>query len=193
MLENKKKCLVKSGTFTQAYRGPNVDPYNVTNEKIIRDVTVGTKAQCYRELVNAYYDESKKIPLMDDGSEHSSGLVMFYGTEEKPQEIGKFHFRKPIKPTPVKDNKCDVQFYGLVSNWIHSERVSTQVFHNYLTYGSDKFDRTKCEETCPAVFKKFGPGTEFFKVYNTSFADWSLSCHDQKGTFKSCTKVGGCK
>jgi hypothetical protein len=193
IFKDKLKCQIKSGTFTQAWRGANVDPYNVSNEKTVREISVGTKSQCYRELINSYYDESKKIPLMENGSEHPSGLVMYFGEEGQIKEAGKFHFRQPIKPAAVKENKCDVQFYGLVSNWIHSESMNTQVFYNYLNYGADKFDRTRCEETCPAVFKKFGPGTEFFKIYNTSFADWSLSCHDQKGTFKSCTKLGGCK
>jgi hypothetical protein len=193
IFKDKMKCQIKSGTFTQAWRGANVDPYNVSNEKTVREISVGTKSQCYRELVNAYYGESKNIPLLGDESEFPSGLVMYFGKDSEVKEAGKFHFRKPINLKPAKDQNCDVQFYGLMSNWIHSEAVQTQVFHNYLKYGTDKFDRTRCDETCPAAFKKFGPGSEYFKQFNQSFADWSLSCHDQKGVFKVCTKLGGCK
>lgn len=191
-VKEKEICQVKAGTLTRSWLS-NENRYRVNDEKQIQQLEVSTKAECYRALVNAYYAESKKIPLVDDGENYPSAMTLYYQGKQEPLLLGQFNLRRPIKLDPAKTNKCEILFYGLNSNWIHSESVSTQVFYNYLQYGTDKFDRTRCEETCPAVFKKFGPGTEFFKVYNTSFADWSLSCHDQKGTFKSCTKVGGCK
>lgn len=188
------KCLAKEGVEGRGWN-ESTKSYVISETQTVLDKEVSSKAECYREFVDYYYDRAKKVPLNGKSEpDEPDVLVLYSQVAQKKEKLGQFILRKPMEEKIPNTNECQFDAKVLHTNYIHSEDLPNfqVVIGHYLTWVAKELKGKSCKESCDQVNKERGPLSGKM-VSKDMYADWSFTCADKNGIYKKCTMKGGCK
>jgi hypothetical protein len=190
--DSKFKCIAREGVEGRGWSQAS-QSYLVEETQTVLDKEVSSKAECYREFVDYYYDRAKKVPLMGTRTPTDPDVLMLYTESDgKKVKLGQFILRLPLEDKKIESDECQFDLKVLHSNYIHSESQQSYVIRIglYLAFQAKELRGQSCKNNCPQVLAKFPPQA----VGNTeNYTDWSFTCADKNGIYKKCTKKEGCK